>query len=75
MAEYRLELRDEKYTVVLNDGCDGKKFNFEALRYNDPWRNLCGDNLVLALVQHIRDQEDKVKELEAQLKVIYGGSK
>ena len=45
-----------KYEVVL-DQTDGK-FNFYALRYGEKWRNLTGDNLVLAMFNKIQDLED-----------------
>ncbi len=38
---------DDKYTIIL----DLDKGIFKSLRYEDEWRNLIGDNLILELVQ------------------------
>jgi hypothetical protein len=46
MSEIILE--DDKYTVLHEDGA-----NLRALHYGEPWRDLVGDGLVLALVQRI----------------------
>ena len=64
MAEYKLDIYDGKYTIVYNDGCDGKPCNFKALRYGEDWRDLIGDGMILALIHHIQHQEEKIKELE-----------
>jgi hypothetical protein len=54
-----MELKiDNKYTIVedLRNGV------FKATRYGEEWRNLVGDNLILAMVSKIEEME---KELEA----------
>lgn len=43
---------DGKYQVRHTHGA-----NLRALRYGEPWRDLCGDGLVLALVQRIEELE------------------
>jgi hypothetical protein len=51
----RIDLDDGKYSVVLNEDI----FAFTALRHGEAWRNLCGDNLILAMfyeIQRLRDQ-------------------
>jgi len=57
---YKLELQNGKYTI-LEDLNNGK---FEALRYGNDWRNLVGDNLILALVNKVQELEDKLKVKE-----------
>jgi hypothetical protein len=47
---YRLKLDDE-YTVIL------KQWKLKALRHGEPWRDLDGDHLMLALVEKIRSME------------------
>ena len=39
-----------------------------ALRHGKPWRNLCGDNLVLALANELDDARQKIAKLEQALK-------
>lgn len=61
--EHSITVADGKYTVIHDDGT-----NFRALRYGEPWRDLTGDGLILALVQRIEDDmtrseiEDKIEE-------------
>lgn len=53
-------LEDGKYTVTFDEST-GK---LSAKRYNQPWRDLAGDNLVLAMLQEIvrlRELVDKVE--------------
>lgn len=54
---FKVDLDNGKYTIIedLNNG------KFSALRYGKEWRNLVGDNLVLALVNRIEELE---KELD-----------
>jgi len=40
-------LDSEKYEVILDQSYG--EFNFHALRYGEEWRDLTGDNLVLAM--------------------------
>jgi len=51
---YEIELDDGKYTVRVSD--DMK--TFECRRHGKPWRDLTGDNMVLALVERIRFLEE-----------------
>lgn len=50
-----VELENGKYTIIHEE--DGTT---KALRYGKKWRNICGDNLILALAY-------RVAELESQL--------
>jgi len=59
-----ITLDSGKYEVVL-DQSDGK-FNFHALRYGEEWRDLTGDNLVLAMFNKIQDLEDKLLVYEVK---------
>lgn len=51
MTEVNLE--GGKYIVKHENGA-----NLRAERYGEPWRDLCGDGLVLALVQRIETLEE-----------------
>lgn len=46
----RIELEDGKYVVEHDDGA-----GLHALRNGQPWRDLTGDNLVLAMAQEIEN--------------------
>lgn len=48
----KTEIKVEKYTVIHENGT-----NFHALRHGEKWRDLTGDNLVLALVSRIEQLE------------------
>ena len=54
----KIVLEDGKYTVLHENGT-----NLRALRHGEPWRELTGDGLVLAMAQ-------RIEELEAQLQAI-----
>lgn len=45
-----LDFAGGKYTVVHNNGVA-----LRALRYGEPWRDLSGDGLVLAMAQEVED--------------------
>jgi hypothetical protein len=51
-----IELENGKYTIILNDN----PFEFKVLRYGKEWRDLIGDNLILALVNYISDLEARL---------------
>lgn len=42
---------DGKYKVVLETG--GEHFSFMAFRHGQPWQNLVGENLILAMFQEL----------------------
>lgn len=52
---------DGKYRVTFVRG------KLTAYRYNGVWRDLTGDNLVLALAQRIEELEEQNKQLQKQL--------
>jgi hypothetical protein len=56
----KIELYDGKYTIIYNQGSNGQNHKFEALRYGEPWRDLTGDGLILALVQKIIDLQEAI---------------
>lgn len=60
----KIELCNGKYTVI-NDLGDGG--GFKALRYGNEWRNLAGDNLILALFHEIEAQRAEIKRLQSKL--------
>jgi hypothetical protein len=49
----------DKYTVLHDNGA-----NLRALRHGEPWRDLCGDNLIMALIQRIEELEEEVDMLQ-----------
>ena len=73
MADHRISLCNNDYEIIFSDGRDGK-YNFEALRYGEKWRDLCGDNLMLCLVQKFLDLKEENKKMEAALFNFYKGT-
>ncbi len=55
---YTIKLAGEKYTVSHDNG-----LNFHALRYGEPWRDLTGDGLVLAMAQRIEELEMVMRDV------------
>ena len=51
----RIDLEGGKYSVIHNNGTE-----LLALRYGEPWRNCCGDGLILALVQEIETLREQI---------------
>lgn len=55
---------NDKYTVHIDFTQQG---GFRATRYNEPWRDLTGDNLVLAMayeIEKLRNIVDSMKTCE-----------
>ncbi len=50
-----------KYTVIQEESG-----TLAALRYGEPWRDLCGDGWVLALAVEIQRLRDKLGEIARQ---------
>lgn len=48
---------DGKYTLVFDPT------NMRALRYGEPWRDLIGDGLVMALGQEILDLKEALRRI------------
>lgn len=48
-----ISLSEGKYTLVLEYSVKPQKFYFYALRYDERWRELVGDNMVFAMFQEI----------------------
>ena len=57
----KIELMDGKYTVV-NELEEGG--GFRALRYGEEWRNLAGDNLILAMAYEIEELKVEIERLQ-----------
>lgn len=55
-CEYYIELENEKYTVYL----EKTSSDFKALRYGEPWRDLCGDNLIFYLMVELSEAREKI---------------
>lgn len=60
----KIELNNGEYTVINELGNGG---GFRALRYGEEWRNLAGDNLVLALYDKIESLQNTLSEAEGLL--------
>lgn len=58
--EESIKLQDGEYEILLID--NGKEF--KALRHGEDWRNLTGDNLILALFYKIQELEKEKEEDE-----------
>lgn len=54
-----ISVYDDKYTLVW-----GPDTPLHALRYGEPWRDLCGDGMVFALCCEIVRLREQVKELQ-----------
>jgi hypothetical protein len=59
----KIELCDGKYTYINDD--DGQR----VLRHGEPWRDLVGDNFVLAMAQRIEELKELLEEVENELRV------
>ncbi len=55
-----------KYTVVMDD-----KGYLSALRYGEPWRDCCGDNLVYALASEVESLRAALEKVSPQTKDDY----
>lgn len=55
--KHEIHLEDGKYTVVLKQDED---FQFYAQRYNETWRDLAGDKLILAMFNAIVTMEKEL---------------
>jgi hypothetical protein len=60
-----VEIEDGKYTVIQED-----TGTLHALRYGEPWRDLCGDKLVYCLAAEVEALRDEVKRLERDNSVL-----
>jgi len=59
-SEYYLEICNGKYTVYQE-----KSGALKALRYGEPWQDLCGNNLVFYLMVELIEAQEKInKSLE-----------
>jgi len=47
---------DGKYTIVFRESTG----ELSALRYGEPWRDLCGDGIVLAMLQEIENLKQEL---------------
>jgi hypothetical protein len=55
----RIDLENGKYTVLHDNGA-----GLHALRYGEPWRDMVGDGLVLAMAQEIEELQAHLLEAE-----------
>ena len=64
-VEERIDLYDDKYTVILTD--NGKRFR--ALRYGEEWKDLAGNGLVLSMFYRIQELEEENTRLRERLEI------
>ena len=55
----KIDLGNGKYHLTF----DEKTGKLEACRYGEAWRDLTGDNLILALMQRITDLEKLLEHM------------
>ncbi|AXY83345.1 hypothetical protein [Acidovorax phage ACPWH] len=60
MPETCIHLDGGKYTVIHNNGTE-----LRALRDGEPWRDLAGDRLVLAMAQELEDLRVRLDEVHS----------
>lgn len=62
---YRLKLDNNKYEIIedLEHGI------FKAERYGEEWRDLSGDNLMLALIYKVQELERQNETLKKNIQV------
>ena len=62
-----IDLYDGKYIILLkNSSKEDKKFIFKTLRYDEEWRDLMGDGMILALCYQylaLEKQNEKFKDI------------
>ena len=59
---FTVSVNEGKYTVVFHE--NGK---LEALRYDEPWRDLSGDNLIYWLAAELQNAREKIVKLEVKV--------
>jgi len=63
-CEYYIEISNGKYTAYIKNK---PNYEFKALRYGEPWRDLCGDNLIFSLMYNLIEANEKIGKLEKEL--------
>jgi hypothetical protein len=63
---FSISLHEGKYKVSHTNGT-----NFHALRHGQPWRDLTGDGLLLAMVQRIEELENRLATVHAQEPLVF----
>lgn len=62
MERIKRDFADGKYTLIREP--DGRMY---ALRYDEYWRNLVGDNLIYYMLMRITDLEEENRKLHTEL--------
>ena len=57
-CDYYIELEKGKYTVYQE-----KQGSLKALRYGEPWQDLCGNNLIFYLMVNLIEAKDKLGKI------------
>ena len=58
MKENHLEVSVDKYKIIMD-----AQGGLSALRHGEPWRDLCGDNLVYTLAAEVSELREKLRAL------------
>lgn len=66
MSLVQIDLYDGKYTVLHDEDHGG----ITILRHNEAWRNETGDGLILAMIQKIQEQKNKIESLNQELEEV-----
>ena len=55
-SEYYIDIANGKYTIYQE-----KQGSLKALRYGEPWQDLCGNNMVFNLMIELIEAKDTIK--------------
>jgi len=66
--EKRIKLEGGKYEIIM----DLARGIYRADRHGEPWRNLIGDKLILALISRLEDAEGLLQEAQDTLDNMHG---
>jgi hypothetical protein len=67
MSRIEHTVGDGKYTVIFDDS-PGAPHQFVSTRYGEPWRDLCGDGMVLAMLHEIDELKAELYKLREATK-------
>ena len=59
---FKLDLADGKYTLIQED----KPYKLVCLRHGEEWRDLVGDNLIVALADKILDLQNEIAAVKGK---------
>lgn len=65
MAKIEQNFIGKKYTVIFDDTVG--ELQFQALRYGTEWRDLCGDGLILAMLQRVEELQQMLVDRDVPI--------